>query len=468
MVVTSFADTSITVPSVEGLDEPYATHFAQCHQVWSENRSKNLTRRAYYEGKNRLKNIGIAIPKELETLEIVVDWARIAVDELANLSRFDGFTGEGSDGLKAIMTDNRFNRKYRMLTRSELVQGLSFATVTKGEEDEPNVRIRTYSAVNAACLWDYRLDRIKCGITVHDVNENGIPTRYMLYEPDCNIEIVQADTTRWTCVVSKHPMGRPQMEPIIYNADDDYPLGHSRITKGVMNITDRAVREALRTELASEFAATPQKYLLGGTAKDKAEAMQQGTRWEMYAGAIQWFTKDRDGDIPQYGQLPQVSMTPHSEYFMHLAEEFAAVTRLPVDMLVRSRTYTSSDSAQANKDSLVKVAETMNDDNGDALAVIGRMALAIESNSSFNDTPSTIMPVFKDPQRSSKSAEADWMVKMCSVFPWLAETSVALERAGFTESERIRIDSEKRRVQAAQRMQAMEEAAAKMSNGGQR
>ena len=469
MVVTAYGNTNMSIPDAN-LPEPYRSDFEECYQVWSRNREKNAMRRAYYEGENRLKNIGIAIPEELADLTAIVGWPRKAVDELAKCSRLDGFTHpDGADELNAIMRENGFAAKYRRLNKSELVQGLSFVTVTRGADGEPNARVRGYSAINAACTWDNSLERVRCGLTVHDVDKYGNPTRYELYEPECIVTIERIDGggglvfpstfKQWTYTILPHQMGRPPIEPFVYDSDIDYPLGHSRITKAVMDITDRAVRESVRTELASEFAATPQKFLLGGTKRDKELAIQGGTRWEMYIGSVMWFTKDKDGDVPQYGQLPQVSMTPHSEYFSHLAEEFAAETDIPIDALIRSKTYTSSESAQADRDALVQIAEVMNEDNSHALATLARMALAVNRNVPLDRVETGIVPVFRSPSRPSAAAQADWITKMCATFPWMAETEVALEKAGFTEDERIRLMSEKRRAQASERIRAMEQAA---------
>ena len=473
MVATAYGSTPASFPDVQ-LPEPYMTDFRDVYDVWNGQREKNGVRRAYYEGKNRLKNIGIAIPPELESLNVVVGWPKKAVTALANRSRFDGWSvdGSGGDDLAKVMDANGFARKYRMMARSELVHGLSFVTVTRGGDGEPPVRVRSYSAVNAACLWDYRLERIKCGLTVHDVDKYGVPTRYELYEPDCIVEMTRIDidgglafpsgVSRWLYTIKPHPMGRPPMEPLVYAADDDYPLGHSRISRAVMDITDRAVRESLRTELASELSATPQKYLLGGTKQDMLQATQGKTRWEQYIGSVTWITKDKDGDVPQYGQLPQVSMQPHMDYRAALAAEFAAETSVPIEMLgVQSKTYTSSDSARANLEELVQAAEDMNDDNGASLRTVGRMALAVMRNDPLSKVDDDVIPVFKDPSRPSIVGQADAIVKICSTqgLQWIANTSVALEMLGFSDDQRARMQSEKRRAEASGRIAKLLESA---------
>lgn len=460
MVKTSYGDTPTLMPNVE-LPEPYATDFRDAFTVWQNSRSRNAVKRAYHEGENRLKNIGIAIPPELECLSVIVGWPKKAVRVLANKSRFDGFhSTAGTEDLAEVVSSNMLKRKYRQLARSELIHGLSTVTVTHGLDGEPDVRVRAYSAVNSAIVWDYLLERAKCGLTVHDVDTTGIPTRYVLYESDCIIEVFRKKNNHWYFSKQEHIMGRPPIEPLVYDGDTDYPLGHSRISKAVMDITDRAVRESLRTELASEFSATPQKYLLGGYREEMEAATQGKTKWEMYIGNIQWFTKDKDGETPQFGQLPQVSMQPHVDYRAALAAEFAAETSVPIEMLgIQSKTYTSSDSARASLEELVQAAEDMNDDNSDALEVIARMALAVKRNVPYAEVDDDIIPAFKNPARPSLVSQADSMVKIVSAIPWIAETSVALEELGFTDDQRRRMESERRRAEALRRIEQMQQAA---------
>lgn len=47
---------------------------------------------------------------------------------------------------------------------------------------------------------------------------------------------------------------------------------------------------------------------------------------------------------------------------------------------------------------------------------------------------------------------ADAMMKQASVLSWLPETDVFLECLGYSDSQRARLNSDKRRIQAEQRM----------------
>lgn len=473
MVTTAYGHTSHVKPVLDGLPEPYSGHFDDVYQVWSNNLSKNLTRRAYYEGENTLKNIGIAIPDDMANLHTVIGWPRKAVKALAVRSRFDGFTSKtDADAVNAIFEANHFNAQYKRNVVNTLVYGPSFCTVTRGGYGEPAVRLRCYSAVNAACTWNYDLMRIGTGLTVHDVDKYGKPTRYEMYEDDCIVDIVKVSESKWSWAINPHPAGRPLMEPFVYDADVDYPLGHSRITKAVMDITDRAVREAVRMELASELAACPQKYLLGGYKEDQEKAIVGKTKWEMYIGSVQWFTKDKDGEVPKFGQLAQPSMEPHIKIRDSLAAEFSSETDIPIEMLgVPSTTYTSTNSAEAATENLVAAAEDMDDDAKNTLATIGRLALAVAGNTTpdaLTDEQRDITAMFKPERFLSDAAQADAWTKLAGAVvqgSWLTDSRVFWERQGLDAATIDRLMSDKRRNAAGSRIEQMAAAMAGNNNG---
>lgn len=463
MVKTSYGRTSHVYPVVRDLPEPYATHLCDVFQVWNANLAKNLKRRAYYEGKNRLQNIGMAIPEELSELEVVVGWPAKTVNALAIRSRFDGFTSTkgAADEVNSIFEQNHFSKQCKGATRTMLIHGPSFVTVTRGGIGEPQVRIRCYSAVNAACTWNYDLMRIGTGLTVHDVDKYGRPTRYELYEDDCIIDIVKVGQD-WTWNINPHPAGRPLMEPLVYDSDTDYPLGHSRITRAVMNITDRAVQEAARMDLASELSACPQKYLLGGYKEDMEAVKATKTNWEMYIGSIMWLTKDKDGEKLDFGQLSQPNMDQHIKIRDSLAAELSSETDIPVEMLgVPSTTYTSTNSAEAAMESLVAAAENMDDDLKTSLVEVGRLSLAVARNTSMDKLTSDeldITAMFRPERFLSESAQADAWTKLASATASdnpLTKSRVFWERQGLDKATVDRVMNDINRTDVKSRIEQM-------------
>src|SRR5574344_2164278 len=279
-------------------------------QLWACKIMRNRVRMRYYNGKNVLKDFGISIPPQLLNVETIVGWPQKAVDTMAVRCRFDGFTANNDETqsmLDAMDQRSRLRVKYRQATQSTLIHSCSFGTVTMDEYGRS--RIDFYSAEHAAARWDDAQGRIAYGMVINDFTD-GKPSEVTMYTDDAVVHVWRTTDNVWDWEAQPYSMGRPTMEAIMYRPTFNRPFGQSRINRAVMSITDSAVREALRTEISAEFFTSPQKYLLGA---DK-DAFKQKTKWEAYIGNIFAVGRDEDGNIPQFGQLSQGSMQPHTDY----------------------------------------------------------------------------------------------------------------------------------------------------------
>lgn len=408
-------------------------------EEWGKHLSRNKLRRRYYDGANRLKDLGISIPPSLRAVEMVVGWPKKAVSALACRSRFDGFTCNDEDAqrkIDQIVISSKLKRKYRQAVESELIAGCDFITLSKGAQGEPPVIITTHSAEDGAAWWNERQGRIDCGLVIMHYSDDGSPDELALYT---DTHTVHVDASKDDLIVEAmpHRMGRPMMEALAYNPTEDKPLGQSRITRTVRSITDSGVREALRTEISAEFFTSPQKYLLGGDGHE----FDDMPKWEAYIGTIFAVKKDSDGDKPTFGQLSQGSMTPHTEYMRSLAARFSGETNVPLSQLgIVSDNPSSAEAIYAANEPLIIEAERLRDDNADALVDIARMALAVMDDIPFSETESIgLVPNFTNPAMPSIVSQADAMVKIAGVVPAFAGTDVFWEQMGFAEDMRRKI-----------------------------
>lgn len=433
-------------------DFPYQKEFDDLWDIWRNHIIGNQKKNKYYEAKNTLKDLGLSIPPPLKNVETVVGWPQKAVEALAVRSRFDGFVAKDENVsaiLDRVTEQSGLKRKYRMGVTSELIYCFSAVTLSKGdvEDGEPEVIIGLHSAESCAARWDYRRNRVKYGFTIVDYTDKGKACEINLYVDDA---IVNARATRsgiWEYTVSEHSMGRPLFEVLAYRPTEARPFGQSRITRAVRSITDSAVREALRTEVSAEFFTSPQKYLLG---VNKDEAFSQVSKWEAYIGSIFTIDKDADGDVPQFGQLSQGSMQPHADYMRSLAARFSGETNVPISSLgIIHDNPSSAEAIYAASEPLIMEADDLNDGNGEALRNIARMIVAAVLDKSLDDLTEderNITPIFRSPAMPSIVSQADAMVKIASVAPWIAETDVFLEQLGFDEGTRKRMMDQKIRA----------------------
>ena len=432
-----------------GLDETYQAMIADLLALWANKLARNQLRYRYYNGKNTLKDFGISIPPQLLNIETVVGWPQKAVDAMAVRSRFDGFTAENAETqamLNAISERSRLRVKYRQAVQSALIHSCAFATVNIDASGEP--RIDLYSAENAAARWDDAKGRIAYGLTI-DGFTNGQPSHVTLYADDAVVRAWKNDLNQWSWELEPISMGRPTMESFAYRPTFRKPFGQSRITRAVMSITDSAVREALRTEISAEFFTSPQKYLLGADA----EAFANKTKWEAYIGNIFAVGRDEDGNIPQFGQLSQGAMQPHTDYMRSLAARFSGETNVPISTLgVIHDQPASAEAIYAASEPLIIECEDFNDGARETLKTIALMAIAAKLDrplDELDEAQRDFTPDFRNPAMPSVVSQTDAMVKIASVVPGFAGTDVFFEQIGFAEDMRRKAENEIKRNSAS-------------------
>ena len=441
----------LTRMAVFGSDLPrdYADMINDLLGLWASKLIRNQVKQRYYNGKNVLKDFGISIPPSLLNVETVVGWPQKAVDSMAVRCRFDGFTANEM-GVQSLLDDisarSRLKVKFRQATQSTFIHSCCFATVTLDENSKS--RIDLWSAEHAAARWDDAKGRIAYGLTINAF-DNGVPVEVTLYADDAVVNAWDTGAGFWDWVYTPISMGRPTMDVFAYRPTYNKPFGQSRITRAVMSITDSAVREALRTEISAEFFTSPQKYLLGADR----EAFAATTKWEAYIGNIFAVGRDENGDLPEFGQLTQGSMQPHTEYMRSLAARFSGETNVPISTLgVIHDQPASAEAIYAASEPLIIECEDFNDGARETLRTLALMAIAGELDTPLDELDRAyydFTPDFRNPAMPSVVSQTDAMVKIASVIPGFAGTDVFFEQIGFAEDMRKKAENEIRRNEAS-------------------
>ncbi len=419
---------------------------------------KNVEKNKYYEGQISLNdvNLGIALPDGLRRLEIGCAWGAKAVDVLAARSMFDGFVGvngEEVDELDRIAEANDLISEYMKAARDELKYGCTFATLSR--DDSIGCKIRFHSPQTAAALWDGEKGRISCGFAIIDSvpdndNINGWKPSLIYFYTESAVWVLNRIDSIWKAREFRHKMGRPLMEPLIWNATSNKPFGRSRIKEPVRRLIDGYVRTIANATIGLEFATSPQKYLLGVSDDQYDVIINQ--KFKQYVGNILASTTNPEtGEKPSFGQLTQGNIGPHVEMIRILATQFSAATGLTVTDtgVVNEANPTSSDAILAQSQTLVGMAEQLNVGNGDSLRTIALMALAISNNISLADLSEeqkAVMAHFKNPAMPSVAVTADAAIKIASARDGFASTDTFLEMIGFDKADIRRIKAQESRA----------------------
>lgn len=469
---------TFTAPDlVYGLSEYADSMLKRLVSVWNSKRARNYLRAAYVDGKHRLEHIGFSIPPQMKDIEEVVGWPAKAVNAHAERCMFDGFVSPAAADdpfeLNSILVDNRFDIELPHAIRSSMTHSVAFLTVSFGDvlSGEPRLLVMPHSAQWSAGLWDFRTRSLKAGLAVNDVDDIGNPTRLTLYLPHEAV-IITHGKGWYVERVWAHKLGRVPMEALPYRPDIDRPFGRSLITRPVMSITDDAVRTIMRTEASAEFYSAPQLMLMG--ADPETFKRDDGTpipAWEAIIGRINMISRDENGDIPTLTQISQQSVQPHIEQMRALASRFAGETNVPLHSLgVISDNPSSAQAMYAAEKDLVIDCTAANRVYGAALRRVAQNIVmlrdGIESDQ-MSDELKSISVRWRNPALPSVIDAGDAMIKLISAFPWLADTTVALEEVGFTDSQITRLLADKQRMQAQATMQMLLEQTAGGASGQQ-
>lgn len=454
---------------IKGLRPEEMEMLRDLFKIFEYHRIKNRKKARYYEGKIPLKNVnlGIALPDDLSKLEIGCAWGAKTVDVLARRSMFDGFvgtTGNSIDELNEIIESNGLVAEYPKHTKDELKFGCTFATLSR--DSKIKCRIRFHSPQTAAARWNGVKGRIDCGMAIVDTvtdesSEWKWKPRIINFYTDDAIIVIKEKSYTWTAERHPHKMGRPLMEPLIWNATSSKPFGQSRLKEPIRRLIEGYVRTVANATIGLEFATAPQKYMLGVTDKQYDTLVNQ--KFKQYIGSMIVGTKNPEtGENPDFGQLSQGSITPHTDMLRILSTQFSAATGLTVTDtgVVNDANPTSSDAILAQSQTLIATAEELNKGNGESLKTIALMALAVANNTTIerlSDEQKGIVAHFKNPAMPSVASTADAAIKIASARENFADTDVFLEMVGFDQADIRRIKAQEQRSRGRQMLADLDE-----------
>lgn len=431
---------------------------------WQSKLLRNVLRARYYDHKETLRNVGISIPPQLRLVEHVIGWPQKGVDTLGRRISLDGFVLPGVElddtGLPAILADNQYDIEAPQAHTSSLIHGCAFVAVTAGDtaSGEPPVLVSFRDALTSTGVWDPRRRAVRQALSILDLDEDRNPRMFILYIDNVTVTIERKPGGGWLVDRRVHPTAsRPVMELLPYRPRLGRPFGSSRISRAVMSITDAAARTALRTEVSAEFYSSPQRWAMGA----EESSFQDGegnikTGWETVLGRMLAIGRDEDGELPQVGQFPQMTMEPHDVMMRGLATRIAGELNLPVSSFgIVQDNPSSAEAIFAAKEELVVEAEATCDGFG---ATHRRVALSVlRILNRWTETPPEFQKLrakWRDPatpSRSSAAAAVAALVKQ-GILPPVSE--VTYEQLGYDETTISRLLTEARRTRIAARAPA--------------
>ena len=238
-------------------------------------RPENLIKADYYDGKSTLEDLRIALPPTMSGLAVAVGWPAAAVDCVEERLDFEGWNtaatgadGEDPFGLEELYLANDLDVESIKVHLDALIYGVGFAAVTTGFEGEPDPLVTVESPLNMTATIDARTRKVTAAymqrLDVEDRIVNGalfLPNETIWLE---NKSPSLGSPSGWNVIQrDRHMLGEVAVAAFVNQSRSGGPRGHSEITETVRRLTQSGLRTLANAELAREYYAAPQRFVLG-------------------------------------------------------------------------------------------------------------------------------------------------------------------------------------------------------------
>lgn len=394
----------------------------------------NADKASFYDGREKLEDLGISLPPALTSLPVVVGWPSAAVDVLEERLDFEGWSDPALDD---VYRENDLDVLSSMVHIDALIYGTAFVVVSGGGDSQ--VEIDAVSPFEMVADRDPRTGRItRAAQFITDDNKR---LRCVLYLPDRTVWL-GANNGVWRVedeVV--HNMGTTQVVQFVNRPRASKMGGRSEITPMIRYCTQAGLRTLAGAEVAREFYAVPQRWMMG--APESFFLDDDGNprgAWDAMAGKILAMEADPDtGDKPQVGQFTAYGMAPFFEQLRTYAQLVSAEASIPPSYLgFVSDNPASADAIRATENRLVKKAERRQSAFGKSWTEVAR--LVVKGNpgieSSLRSGVGSIRPMWRDAATPTLAATTDAVIKEISAGVAPARGEYIQKRLGLNMFER--------------------------------
>lgn len=415
---------------------------------------------SYYEGAQRLRHIGLAVPEELRIFELVANWPRMYVDEVARRQKVKSIyrpgEGKADPALQEAFNANNLSAEVPILAKENMVFGRCFMSVGANEDDPEHPLITVESPRQMSCLVNQRRRRMDAAMRKYQEQDGTLVAT--LFLPDKTIQLRMSsngwdiDEVGEDIGVDEHNLGRVPV--VLY-------LNRRRLGKwygttemaDIIPLTDACARTLTDLQYGVETVAVPKRYVLGiskGDFVDKDGKPQPA--WQSYFDAL-WATQKNAKDVA-VGQLPGADLSNFHDTVKMYAELASSVTGLPFRYFGANTANPAAEGAiRADESRVISNAEEKNEHLGVGLG----WTLAIYERFRTGSWPVPGEPIaveWRNPATPTRAELGDYIQKLNGGTPVLSregswdemgwdEPRKARERGYFDDQE---TDPEVRRI----------------------
>ncbi|MYT30477.1 MULTISPECIES: phage portal protein [unclassified Streptomyces] len=418
----------------------------------------------YYDADRYMRSIGLNVPPGYEDLRTVIAWPAQAADTIEERLDVEGIrtsaSGAPSEVLWNIWQASGLDEESQLAHADALIYGRSYVVVGTDHGGAPVITVE--SPLWMAHERDPLTRQVRAAARfVQDPREVDLPqyarstttVAASLFLPGQTVQVVRdsgGEAGGWV-VVDRDVHGMPQIPvvPLVNRPRVSDRAGRSEMLR-VIPVADACCRAITNMQIATEFQAVPQRYILGASREDFEDADgNQIPAWEAYLGRVWALANDQ----AKAGQFPAAELHNFAEAITTYGKIAASLQGVPLSYFaVGADNPSSADAIRAEEARLVKACERRQRAFGGPWEQVMRLAIWIAEGGTLPQGVENLAMVWRDPATPTMAAKADYVSKMIStgVFP----PAYGPEALGLPVSEQERIAELWRQADPASRLAA--------------
>jgi hypothetical protein len=346
---------------------------------WQSSQNDDELLLRYYLGRQRVEQLGMAIPPSMRRFLVITNWCRVVVDTIESRQQVRSLILPGEETadpqMRSIWDASNMDAHVKMFNRDRMIYGRGFLSVGANEDDPSLPLVRVESPREMAALVDVRKERVEAAARFYGADEDrGIsPTRVTLYMPNATVWLAKDTDGRWVEQDrDDHRLGAVPVVMHLNRRQSGSWLGESQMTD-LIPLVDSAARSLTNLQFAQEAHGIPRMFMTGVTKGDFiGEDGKPIPMFEAYFDAIHTLTKEN----AKVGQLEAADLKNFETAMQVYRTEAAMVTGFPGRYFGLTTTNPPAEGAiRADESQLVESVDSQNTEVGVTLGWAGALAM---------------------------------------------------------------------------------------------
>jgi len=341
----------------------------------------------YYRGKQRVEQLGMAIPPSMRKFLVIANWCRTLVDTTNSRQQVRSLIlpGQETDDarLRAIWDASNLSAHVSMFNADRMIYGRSFMSVGTNEDDKTLPWVRVESPREMTAIMDVRREVVTSAcrfygwdelLTPSTLDAQGVnASKATLYLPNETIWAEIDELGQWVEVDRDvHNLG---VVPVVMHLNRRMSgawVGESQMTD-IIPLVDATARSLTNLQFAQEAHGIPRMFMTGVSKGDFiGEDGKPIPQFEAYFDAIHMLANP-NGKV---GQLSAADLKNFETAISIYGKQASTVTGFPARYFGLLTSNPPAEGAiHADEATLTRSVEEQNEQVGTTIGWVGALAL---------------------------------------------------------------------------------------------